>query len=326
MQNPVRVVPGSLSGHLIPNPASQSFKKMLVLTGRFQDGLRLFYLEVFLCFYKNIKQMEDAWTFFDHIGCITVNLKSKRMQELKKNLKQVGLQNLKPYLFPRVSNTNLSFTPHQTTLADIFEHGTQTVGPLALDLGKNHLHIISKAYRQGCKNVLVMEDDAHFDNELTLQFLPNIVFWLKRNDWDIFNFGSIEFPVPFRYPVAPGIALGVKPLLAHCYVLSRCGMAKIIQYWKSTQPKLHIDRIFANLYKKYHVAHPPINFQTEKPALFRQAMTLLPPSIEKVVNHGSFQFFCQQYHKKAFKTFVLFIIVVAAIIFKILVKCKTLRV
>jgi hypothetical protein len=192
--------------------------------------------------------------------------------------------------------------PENTKLIDILKYGSNMVGPLGNSLAQNHIWVIEQAYQKNKQNVLVLEDDAEFDLELTVKHMSGIVDWLRKHDWDIFNFGAIQFPVPLRIQLSAGVAIGIgQPLLGHCYALSRNGMLRVLEMWYSpNRPLLHIDKLYANLFRgKYHMAHPSLSYQTEKPALFRQAMGLLPSSVSDNLDLKTFKEFCQLYENRA---------------------------
>ena len=261
------------------------------------------------------RELEDMWLYFESVGCITIDPHSKRIKDLKKNLRSVGLYHARIHVFEKVAPSNLAAEPEQTTLAQICAYGKSTVGPVGSELAKSHVKIIREAYESGMATVVVLEDDAQFDVERTANVLPNVVPWLMGHSWDILNFGAIEFPIPVRIPIAKGIAMALKPLLGHAYALSRAGMKKALDMWDSKQPTLHIDKMFASLFKQYHVVQPPISFQTEKPALFRQAMEKLPRCVSEVVNRGTFEHFCKRYHQKLIQANVFVLLFVTATIF-----------
>lgn len=239
--------------------------------------------------------------FFEQVSCITVDTKSKRARDIQSNLKQVGLA-CDFYVFERVAESNVADVPENTKLIDILKYGSNMVGPSGRSLAQNHVWVIEQAFIQNKQNVLVLEDDAEFDLELTSKYMPGIVDWLKNHDWDIFNFGAVQFPVPLRIQVSPGVAVGIgQALLGHCYALSRSGMLRVLEMWYSyNRPLLHIDKSYANLFRgKYHLANPSLSYQTEKPAIFRQAMGLLPCLISDKLDLKTFKEFCQLYEDRA---------------------------
>ena len=239
------------------------------------------------------------WSFFDAVKCITVDPRSARAQELREHLRAVGLHHAQMAVFPASPQSrNVAVNAQETTLTDILKHGTQTVGPLAVDLCQHHVAVVRAAYASGAQNLLVLEDDAHFDVQMTAKQLPAIVRWLKENtSWSIFNFGAIAYPFPICVPVGKFVAVAPRPLLAHSYALSRLGMQKLLESWDGNKCSTHIhaDNLLADIFPVYHVANPPICFQTQKPALFRQAVGLLPSLPAAVVNHGTFKDFCLSY-------------------------------
>ena len=239
--------------------------------------------------------------FFEQVSCITVDTESKRARDIQVNLQKVGLD-FTFYVFERVAQQNVAAEPENTKLNDILKYGSNMVGPLGRSLAQSHVWVIEQAFIQNKQNVLVLEDDAEFDLELTAKYMPGIVDWLKTHEWDIFNFGAVQFPVPLRIQLSPGVAVATgQALLCHCYVLSRSGMLRVLEMWYSyKRPLPHIDKLYAVLFQgKYHLAHPSLSYQTEKPAMFRQAMSLLPCSISDKLDLKTFKEFCQLYEYRA---------------------------
>lgn len=237
----------------------------------------------------------SQWLFFQKAVCITIDTHSPRIQQLHENFAAVGLSHYELLLVPRSLQTS-NVGVGKTSILDIFQHGQRTCGHLARDLVCHHMNVVKQLYQDGHERVLIFEDDASFDVPATLQGLPHILRWLTTHEWDIFNLGAIAFPYPFCLPVAKNVALAPHPLLAHAYALSRAGMLRLLRYWEALDARdVHADKLLALAFPRYHVANPPLCFQSEKPALFRQAMTLLPPPLRECVDAGSFREFCLRY-------------------------------
>jgi len=212
------------------------------------------------------------WSFFDSIQCITVDTASKRVKQLKQNLKENGVNNYKLIKFERASDKTLR-NKKSASFIGILQHGEETFGQIASSLFINHVSIIADSYARGFRNVLILEDDARFNLKMTQRYLPCIINKLEALDWKIVNFGAMDFPCPFRMPFSDGLAIAPTPLLAHCYALSRSGMACVL---RSLKPKMHIDKLYSNMFPVYFVANPPICFQSEAPGLFEQAIEKMP--------------------------------------------------
>ena len=53
-----------------------------------------------------------------------------------------------------------------------------------------HINVIKQVHEEGCKNVLIFEDDV-IEGELNDTILSKIIDFLKAESWDIFYFGAI---------------------------------------------------------------------------------------------------------------------------------------
>jgi hypothetical protein len=240
--------------------------------------------------------MFSEWQFFDRAVCITIDPASQRVRELQQNFQAVGLVHCELLHVPRcVQSSNVGLN-EDTTIVDIMRHGHRTFGHLARDLVNHHVNAVRRLYDAGCARALIFEDDARFDVRRTRSQLSKTIQWLQAHDWDIFNFGAIAFPCPVCVPVGKFVAVARRPLLAHAYALSRSGMERLLTYWHvNGGPDMHADKLLATALSPYHVAHPPICFQSVKPALFRQALTVMPGAVARLLDKGSFQDFCLRY-------------------------------
>jgi hypothetical protein len=272
---------------------------------------------------SNIINMD--WTYFDKAFCITtIPIPLQRLRRLTHNMREVGLTQLEIVYHPReISGRNKP--DKELSIGDIFEHNIESCsdGALCDILTKNHMGLIYRAYNEGAANVMILEDDAEFDLDLIRKYLPSITKWLKKNEWEIFNFGSLGSPFPLRFPVGKGVSRALNPLLMHCYALSRPGMERIIKAYETPRENiLHADRFFANTFKRYYVADPAVCFQWEKPALYEEGIAKLPMFLRKKIEPWSFKDFCIWYERKARMLMCVVVVIVVGVAIALTLKLK----
>jgi len=266
----------------------------------------------------------DQWSMFDRIVCITVDPESTRVRALRQNLARVRMHRMELFVVARSTQVeNVGPDESIVNLSTICKH-IDTVGPFALDLMGHHLRIARQMYDSGAQNIIVLEDDACFDLVTTARQLPDITDWLSSHDWDIFNFGAIGFPYPFFVPVGKHVAIVKEPLLAHSYALSRAGMKKLLRFHEKTPTPHHIDKFFTLAFPRYHAANPPCCFQTTRPALFRQALLLVPARMRHLLKKQTFKQFCVSYYYTTQISTACIIILATSLIF-VLLKRTTRR-
>ena len=239
------------------------------------------------------------WKYFDRVICITVDTSSERVKNIRKNLYQVGLLHFEFFVFPRsVVTSNIGMDPSSTTLLNIMQYRhPKCIGPVAMDLFHHHINAVQYAFDSACETVLILEDDNHFDVDLTKQCLPKIISWLEGNDeWLIINFGAICFPLPFTRYVHEHVAVAQTAKTGNCYALSRRGMELMLEACRDEDVNLiHIDQFMADIMPKYHVARPQLAFQTEAPALFRLAAQKIPQPLKWWMQNLPFERLCKSY-------------------------------
>jgi hypothetical protein len=269
---------------------------------------------------SRIKKDDFMWEFFDHVYCLTTNQNSERMAQLRVNLHQIHLYHCQVFQVPS-KGRNIATDPSKTSFLDILRYDHSTVGEVGRNIVENELTLVRYALEQGAKNVLIFEDDASFDIPVTLKMLPHIVDWLKSHEWEMFNFGAIAFPFPICMPVATGVALATRPRLGHACALNKSGMQQVLAYSKQINKPIHMDQLYASTFKRYHVAYPPICFQTVKPALFRQAMDMLPTRVRNTLDRGDFRTFCMNYF---YMSHAIALLIAAGLIFQVAQRAKCL--
>jgi len=151
------------------------------------------------------------------------------------------------------------------------------VDDIAKDITKNHIDMIRKAFMDNLDFVLFVEEDSRIETQkLINEKCKRVNQWMlkRRNKWDIFYLGYCNWPVLFSFLITPDVVRIYTPLAAHCYILNRHGMQKILNYTENGNKnmEIHIDKMFATIpsFRKYGI-FPMIAFQKNNPALFTKA-------------------------------------------------------
>ena len=243
------------------------------------------------------------WKYFDRVICITVDTSSERVKNIRKNLYHVGLLHCEFFVFPRsIVNSNIGMDPSSTTLFNIMQYRhPNCIGPIAMDLFHHHISVVQHAFYGACETVLILEDDNHFDVDLTKICLPKIINWLEyHQEWKIINFGAICFPVPFTRYVHEHVAVAHTAKTSNCYALSRRGMGVLLNACHGDVDLIHIDQFMADIMPEYHISRPQLAFQTEAPALFRLAAHKCPQPLKWWMQNLPFKRLCQGYTNLTF--------------------------
>jgi hypothetical protein len=148
------------------------------------------------------------------------------------------------------------------------------VDEVALDITRNHIEMIKQAYASEAKCVMFMEEDSRIEN-VSAKKCASVNNWLANSPkWDIFYLGYCNYPMPVSFLVTTNIVKLWNPLAAHCYILNKRGMEKILNYteYGNKNMKIHVDKMYTKIpfLAKYGM-FPMIAFQNKDPALFVKA-------------------------------------------------------
>lgn len=242
------------------------------------------------------------WELFDKILCLTTPRNKNRLDGFMKSCEDVGLKHYEIKSYPPSLVTSMSRSSANTVNADsvsvwdIFRFNHKTKGPMTRELANNHYKLVLYAFQDATvENVLIMEDDARFDKVRTLRYMPKIIDFLQNYEYDCFNFGAMSI-LPLRFNVQEGVAAAYRPLLCHCYALSRSGMRKYIDAVQKLTVVEHCDKFLSNTFSKnYYVAYPSISFQCIPPALYATALEKLPATLKLLMKEITFESFCKKY-------------------------------
>jgi len=112
------------------------------------------------------QELESPFHFFDAIYCINLDFETQRWQAMQERFRRLGLEK-------RVRRFS----------------AIETIENHHIGCGLSHRQIVEKAKRQGLNNVLVLEDDAIFLDDINLH-LQRSINELKQQDWKVFYLGG----------------------------------------------------------------------------------------------------------------------------------------
>jgi len=215
---------------------------------------------------------DNIWNYFDSVYILTLE-NSKRLKPLLENLDSVGIDNYKIFPFKRGSKTeNNGEDSDNLSFYNIVNHNV--VDKTAVNISKNHIHLIRHAFYNNLENVIILEDDARFELPLQTNKLTHITTFLKGRDWDIFYFGHMPHLCLINIPVSKYIVKPLSPYLAHCYCLSRSGMSKVLQN-VMLYDGIHFDKWLNQISLRRYACFLSMNYQEDAPALYYKSLELL---------------------------------------------------
>lgn len=116
--------------------------------------------------------MVNLSKYFDRVYVINLDRRPDRYEAFKKEIAKYGIENVER--FSAVDGTTIM---------------ANNIPLLAGEIGvlESHLEIIKKCREDGVKNVLILEDDVYFSNEMLKldEYMNNV-----PSDWDFIYFGG----------------------------------------------------------------------------------------------------------------------------------------
>lgn len=216
------------------------------------------------------------WEFIDKVFVLSIDRSIEAQNIISKHLDEIGMP-FEMVIFPSVRKdkavTN-DCKEKEISVWKIMKH--ETTDEVSEDILRNHLYLIKRAWSENYKNVLILEDDAIFEN-ISPKKIHKIASWLEKNEFDVFYFGYCNWFLPVGWIRAVNIVKLPSPLCAHANLYSRSGMKKILEYVNTQQVKnKHLDKLLVeipNLYK--FGVFPMMNFQNKDPGLYKRAIKQL---------------------------------------------------
>ena len=211
------------------------------------------------------------WDFFEYIVVNTVE-GSKEIEGFKENMKEVGIENYKISSGKKVGNKNVNENENECDcLSKVLNQDKSCYGQdVYKEIIKANISEIKEAYKKGCNNIFLFEDDARFEKPLNFSKVKKIINWLKSNQyWEAFYFGYLLHPNPLYIPVNLQIGRVFRPILSHCMVIHRRGMEKILKdVQKNGLPVLSIDTYYSRFLDYKYATYPAINYQCKTPGVY----------------------------------------------------------
>ena len=136
--------------------------------------------------------MSSTWSFLDKVFVITVDTATDRHARIKSNLEAMGMTQSEIVVFRSIVDNPKNVCGGKAhTLSDILSN--TATDDISNEITKNHLSLITRAHKEGYKNVLILEDDAEI--EVSDAKIERISTWLDKNPYDIFYFGYCPWSI-----------------------------------------------------------------------------------------------------------------------------------
>jgi len=129
--------------------------------------------------------------FFDHIFCLNLDERTDRWEKSQAEFAKHGIENVERFSAIRGTSLNLPLSNNVDERG--FVHPPHVNGINVAGIGGNmsHLFMLRTAKRSGYKNVLLLEDDVVFHEDLNIEF-AKAIDQLPEN-WDMLYFGGNHF-------------------------------------------------------------------------------------------------------------------------------------
>jgi glycosyl transferase, family 25 len=157
----------------------------------------------------------------------------------------------------------------------------------------SHLDCLTRAQRNGCRHVLVMEDDITFSPALP-RLTPTLTAWLSAADWDLIYFGHYNTgDIGYADSKADSVDLITAPdniRGAHFYCVSGSILPKLLQHLERIRTGPEGDREFGPMsidgaYNSFRRVNPGVRVFIAAPQLGWQRFSpsnITPRKIDSV--------------------------------------------
>lgn len=175
----------------------------------------------------------------DHIYCINLDHRTDRWRQASEQFKKHNLN------VQRVSAVDGRSGSFGNDKCDNYNNACTL----------SHLKVITDAWRQGYKTIMVFEDDADLNDEFMSKLGRSVIDLIGIN-WDLLYLGGSHRKPPIK--ITDNLYQVVHTLTTHAYIM-RHTMFRDLMY---DFPSLHqpVDCYFAELQPKYNcfITNPPL--------------------------------------------------------------------
>ena len=175
----------------------------------------------------------DPWSFFDKIYCISIDTRSDRRTEVKKQFSAIGLHERVEFMIVKKHHDN----PEK----GIFE---------------SHMECLTKGLHAGANHILIFEDDVFFKRHQEKMLLDGVQFLKDNKSWDGFFLGAISNKI-----MKTAIKSVVKiqyTCLAHAYALNRPFAELLV---KEAWDNIPYDNLLQKRGREFYALSPMIAHQ-----------------------------------------------------------------
>ena len=177
----------------------------------------------------------DPWSFFDKIYCISIDTRSDRRTEVKKQFSAVGLHDRVEFVIVKKHQDN----PEK----GIFE---------------SHMECLNNALLTEANHILIFEDDVFFKNYLEKAITESSQFLKNTTNWDGFFLGAMSNKM--RRTGIPSVVEIQYTCLAHAYAINRPFAKQLV---KEAWNNIPYDNLLQKRGEIFYALSPMIAFQSK---------------------------------------------------------------
>lgn len=174
---------------------------------------------------------------FDKIYCINLDKRTDRWDKVSKTFDELGIKNVVRYSAVDGSTMDLTSVKYEPSL-------------LKGELGilETHLNLLQEAKDEGLKQIVIMEDDVVFTDEINQfdEYLASV-----PEDWDMIFVGGNHIYGDTPHVINDKVLKVNGTVAIHCIIIKESIMGVILALAKGRQKQ--IDVYYADIQKDYNV-------------------------------------------------------------------------
>ena len=188
--------------------------------------------------------MIDLRKFYDRVYCINLDCRPDKWEEAQKEFDKWGLTGIERY--SGLVGGDLDVTPEKDML------------PGEIGISMTHVEIIKQAKADGLNNIMIMEDDVYFSEDILRigEFISQV-----PEDWCFMYFGGMQIGGDKPTIITPDIIKINQTLMIHCIAINSEMFDTIIN--EVPKLKAQVDYEYIGLQKTCpsYCTNPYIAFQ-----------------------------------------------------------------
>lgn len=191
--------------------------------------------------------MIDLTKYFDKIYCINLDSSTDRWIETVKEFEKWGITGVERYSAVNGDTLNIE---------------SEILIPGEIGITMTHINIINECKKRGYKNVLIMEDDVYFTEDI-LKF--NEYMESLPNDWSLFYLGGMQLGGKPPIPINKNILKVNHVLMLHCFAINSNIFDLILELIPNLEKQvdhyyIDIQKIFPTYLTNPYIAYQRVGF------------------------------------------------------------------